>query len=386
MTDSRLQQFAASIADWSLDDEWLATVLAQIPRAVSEEPFVLTWQGTSDGEPMLVLGSQWTALSGTAQRAHTRLLIHHLLLGHLTIERDWPEDQVLPLALFGQAFHYLPASLQQVWPDWQLPWNALELTAYPDLETIKLVLEVQQFLERFPDFGQQLDFYQSFWRQPFGKKKNTNYLAQRLTRQLSMAAHLDLGSWQVWVSLSQKNRTIALPWTQVLRRQIRRYRHRALDFTHKRISKRYGTSPGIRFKKEASIGVALDTSASVPEEIFAQFYQELELLYRMGHQIQVVEIDMDIRAVYPFQPGLQGKAMEGRGNTSYDPAITYFSLLDVDLLLYFTDGLGPRPLVEAHLPIIWVVMNRYTELEFLREKMEDWPGEKVFIKPEDNTL
>lgn len=381
MLDQRLQHFSRLVAVWSLEDAWLANMLSQIPRRASEESFSLVWQFSATSDWTLVFGSRWTELEALQKQALARLHIHHLLLGHLSMDVPQKQDLSAHVARFAQAFHYLPIELQQTWPSWQEFWVTLDVPTHPGLEEIKQMIE-DHVLDRFEVLVEQVSDRQSFWRQPFGKKANPKASAALLFRQIKaqllQTGNIGMDSWQVWVSLTQKRQGKALPWTSIFRRYIRQYRRRKLDFTHKRISKRYGTSPGIRLKNEARIGVVLDTSASVSEALLAQFYEELGVLDRLGHEILVVEADTEIRAVYPFRKRQKTKLFTGRGNTSYDAAISYFSKQRVDLLLYFTDGLGPAPLVTGP-PLIWIIYHPEDLHLFLQEKMKEWEGEKVFI-------
>lgn len=373
MAGQLLRAFAARVADWSLDDEWLSTALAFLPRKESTRQLPLFWERSPNGECCLCLGRDWSDLSPLEQMAHARLQVHHLLLGHL-------EEQTLSknrkLAFFWQAFHYLPESLQALWPDWQ-QYTALrgKLPEHPEIDW----LEAQLIDKPVADQLERVIAQQAFWRLPFGKSRQDSSVESLKTQ---VERNVLIGevppSWSVWVSLSQKNAKLGLHWSNILRRHLRRYHRRKLDFTQKRISKRYGTAPGIRFRKEAQIGVVLDTSASMSIEALTLFYQELRLIHRLGHQLLLLEADTAVRRVQVFDPGRQKVAFPGRGNTAYDPALHYLNQQRVDLIIYATDGLGPEP-GRINTDLLWMVQPPAGQETWIQEKMRNWAGKKIFI-------
>lgn len=372
-----LRDFAARVADWSLDDEWLSTALVQLPRRESEEQWPVFWGRSEGGDPVLCLGQRWRELSPWEQWARARLQVHHLLLGHLAEQALRPEQH---WAFFWQAYHHLPRSLQSTWPDWQAYLVEFgEIPEHPDLQELQGLVLRHNILSRFPELLREVVDQQSFWRPPYGKKDSTASTEILRTQVVASLSTSEMPpSWSSWISLSQKRKTRSLDWSNLLRRHLRKYRRRKLDFTHKRSSKRYGTAPGIRLRKEAVIGVVLDTSASMPTEILARFYQELRMVHQLGHQLLLLEADTQIRRVQIFNPRQDEVAFPGRGNTNYDPAIRYLSEKRVDLILYLTDGLGPEP-ERVNTDLLWIVQPPGGQMLLIEEKMRNWPGEKVFI-------
>lgn len=377
MSGPLLDDFAAKVADWSLKDEWLGLALAQLPRCTSVASLPVHWQVSPGEEFSLCLGSAWWDLSPREQWAHTRLQVHHLLLGHLA---DCPQTPRHQLAVFWQAFHYLPQDLQMAWPDWQAFVATLSpLPAHPDLSCLVEQLDHQPWRDRFAGLLAYLEQSCAHWYLPFGKN-NTRDAAQNLELQLitALAELPATPTWSEWVALWQKNQSVEIHWSLHLRRHLRRYRYRKLDFTHKRISRRYGSSPGIRLRQQAHLGVVLDTSASVSTGMLLRFYEELRLVHRLRHRILLLEADTAVRRVQYFDPHQQVRAFPGRGNTAYDSAIRYLVQQQVDLIIYLTDGLGPAPRSVAT-AILWVVQAAVQQEEAIRQKMADWPGSCIFL-------
>ena len=50
----------------------------------------------------------------------------------------------------------------------------------------------------------------------------------------------------------------------------------------KRISKRYGTRPGIKIKRYQRLAVAVDTSGSIKENDFVIFFNEIHSMWKQG--------------------------------------------------------------------------------------------------------
>lgn len=377
MAGQLIRDFASCVAAWSLDDEWLSTALVQLPRRESKESLPVFWGRRESGDPILCLGQAWKNLSPNSQWAQARLTVHHLLLGHLEAYNMGPEQH---WAVFWQAFHYLPDFLQSQWPEWQAFLIEIgELPIHPGLEELEKLVKKYGITQQFPHLSEEVNKRQSFWAMPFGKKAQPpgkemlRYQVEASLQALEVAP-----GWSDWFSLPSNGERIKLSWTNILRNHLRRHHRLQLNFTHKRISKRYGTAPGIKLRKEAFIGVVLDTSASMSTQNMLLFYRELRHIRQLGHRLLLVEADSQIRRVTFFKPGLQEISFPGRGNTSYDPALKYLQEKRVDLILYLTDGLGPEPMTPA-VNLLWIVHLPPEKKGLIEEKMKNWSGRKIFI-------
>ena len=63
----------------------------------------------------------------------------------------------------------------------------------------------------------------------------------------------------------------------------------------KRISKRYGTRPGIKIKRYQRLAVAVDTSGSIKENDFVIFFNEIHSMWKQGAEIVVLECDAEVK-------------------------------------------------------------------------------------------
>lgn len=128
-----------------------------------------------------------------------------------------------------------------------------------------------------------------------------------------------------------------------------------LKNTLKRPSRRYGTNPGIKIKRKQKLLVAIDTSGSIDDSEYTDFFSELLHIYRTGAEIRVVECDARIQNKYDFK-GIAPKLVHGGGGTSFDPPIKYVNTeFECDGLIYFTDGIALSPTLKCRSPILWVI-------------------------------
>jgi predicted metal-dependent peptidase len=169
-----------------------------------------------------------------------------------------------------------------------------------------------------------------------------------------------------------------LDWKRVLRIFATNSRRMALKDTIRRPSKRYGTVPGIKIKRNQRLLVALDSSGSLPSLTLAEFFREIHQLWRAGAELTVIEIDDQIRNQYPYR-GQKVLEVAGRGGTAFDPAIAFANAEGVDGLIYLTDGFGPVPEVAPRMPVLWLISK-----DGIRSDSRIWqllPGRVVRLVP-----
>lgn len=134
------------------------------------------------------------------------------------------------------------------------------------------------------------------------------------------------------------------------------YRTRVVP-TSKRMSRRFGTFPGVRIKREQRVAVVIDTSGSIGLAPLQVFFKEIHAVWRTGAEIQVVECDAAVQRAWPYR-GRAPDSVGGGGGTAFDPAFEW--LRDTrngrfDACVYLTDGFGPEPSRKPGCPVLWVV-------------------------------
>jgi predicted metal-dependent peptidase len=164
-------------------------------------------------------------------------------------------------------------------------------------------------------------------------------------------------------------------WRRVIRLFCNSSNHTKLSNTIHRASKRYGTFPGTRIRKQSRILVAVDTSASIKEEDFKLFFDEIHQLWKQNTEIKIVECDTIMQREYDYK-GIPPKIISGRGNTDFNAAIRFLNeVFQADALIYFTDGFGPIPRIKPTKPILWIIKKE--GIKRLSKTWNDLPGRKV---------
>lgn len=169
-----------------------------------------------------------------------------------------------------------------------------------------------------------------------------------------------------------------MDWKRVLRIFATNSRKMALKDTIRRPSKRYGTVPGIKIRRNQRLMVALDTSGSLPTLMLAAFFREIYQLWRAGAELTLVEIDDQVRNKYLYR-GQKVLEVAGRGGTAFDPAIALANEEKVDGLIYLTDGFGPIPELAPRMPMLWLISK-----DGIRSDSRIWqrlPGRVVRLVP-----
>ncbi len=146
-----------------------------------------------------------------------------------------------------------------------------------------------------------------------------------------------------------------LDWRRVLRLFSATSSKTYLKNTIKRVSKRYGTVPGIKVKHKNKLLVAIDTSGSTSTDDHNRFFQEIQHIYKQGAEIMVVECDTHIQNQY-FYGGQPPDYVSGRGGTDFEAPIIFANEeYGPDAIIYFTDGFGAVPQTVPRMPILWVI-------------------------------
>jgi predicted metal-dependent peptidase len=146
-------------------------------------------------------------------------------------------------------------------------------------------------------------------------------------------------------------------WRRVLKIFSGQSSKTKIQHTSKRISKRFGTRPGIKIKQFNKIAVIVDTSGSIDNQTLLQFFFEIEQISRMGTDILVIECDNIVGKVYAYSRKITIE-ISGRGGTNYDPAFEYINQnkkLKINSCIYLTDGLVQPPKIKPRCNLLYVI-------------------------------
>ncbi len=149
-----------------------------------------------------------------------------------------------------------------------------------------------------------------------------------------------------------------IDWRRSLRMFAQNSRQTRIGLTHKRISKRFLTRPGVRIRRTEKLLLAIDTSGSVSQQELLVFFAEIQRIYRCGAEIDIVECDAAVQRHYPYQ-GRIPEYVQGRGGTNFDPVFTFINerKLRYDGCIYLTDGQAASPTVKSRIRLLWVVIG-----------------------------
>ncbi len=126
----------------------------------------------------------------------------------------------------------------------------------------------------------------------------------------------------------------------------------------KRISKRFGTRPGIKIKRLKRLLVAIDTSGSIDDVLLDQFFHEVHAAWRLGTTVTIVECDAEVKRSYEYQ-GYRPTVVSGGGGTLFEPVFLWMQTQKpFDGMVYFTDGFGLRPRTSPNCKLLWVVPEK----------------------------
>jgi len=165
-----------------------------------------------------------------------------------------------------------------------------------------------------------------------------------------------------------------VPWGKVLRMFCASCAESILEYTMKRISKRFDIRPGTRKGDVLNLAVAVDTSGSISDDQLKLFFNEIRWIWKNGAKITVYEADCNVCAEYKFSGKFTGK-VHGRGGTDLEPVLKKVEGR-YDALIYFTDFYAPKIDKQYKIPVLWVLT---TELE-----KKDYPYRwGKFVKIED---
>ena len=122
------------------------------------------------------------------------------------------------------------------------------------------------------------------------------------------------------------------------------------------------------YGEELKIVVAIDTSASIDDELLKTFLAELyEIMQVFTHYvIELIECDASIQNIQRLTPmeSLE-PTLKGGGGTDFRPVFDYIENMNEDFkfLIYFTDGKGTFPQYEPLIDTLWV-MNESCDVKF----------------------
>lgn len=281
---------------------------------------------------------------------------------------------------------------------WKLPENAVTLSSFPELELAKDE-SVEWYYKKILDLKKKVDNNKSEKSDTKNNNSNNsfpNQSAKALEEILSSGTHSDHSKWgfsedslksehaeteldrlivqtkerlssdqynllpieiKNLINLIIEKRNPKINWKRALKIFSSSSRRTKVKFTTKRISKRYGTRPGLKIQRNQKIAVAIDTSGSISEDELVIFFNEIHSMWRYGAEIEVIECDDKVRETYNYN-GNFPKFINGRGWTDFNPVFEYINKDRnniYDGCIYLTDGEAREPETRPKCKVFWVI-------------------------------
>lgn len=158
-------------------------------------------------------------------------------------------------------------------------------------------------------------------------------------------------------------------WRQDVQRFVARTAEIVIESTRKKRNRRYGiVYPGQLIFPKLHLAIGIDTSGSVRDEELQQFFTEMSRLHKMEIILTVIECDTKVHKVYKFDPKKPFE-VAGRGGTSFKPVFDKCNELEVDGLIYFTDGeCCDEGVKKPKYQVLWAVTGDKKRLDYVPYK------------------
>ena len=159
------------------------------------------------------------------------------------------------------------------------------------------------------------------------------------------------------ISIAINKRKPKINWKRALHIFSTSSRRTRIYHSMKRISKRYGTRPGIKIKRFQKMAVAVDTSGSIPLKAYNLFFTEIYAIWKQGAEIEIIECDAAVNNTYQYR-GKTPNQISGGGGTSFNPVFKYLKenrFEKYDGCIYLTDGYASEPTIKPPCKLFWVI-------------------------------
>lgn len=357
-----------------LEEPFYAHVLGGMPRVITKqvETAGLHWNGQ---QVQLRVNPEWFRKKLTIQQRKTSLKheVLHVVFRHVFRHRDWNP------ALFSIAADLVVNQLLSPFKPLQ-GWPTLEMFSELHLKTNQTAdvyyAELAALLRKTEDLkgsksaatllkllaGRGMRGDDSGWdggQDDLGASAGRYAVGSVLIRARERMPLDQWGSLPAAL-LSELERIMAdrqpqIDWKRTVRIFCSSSGRTIIRHTSKRISKRYGTRPGIKVKRLQRILVAVDTSGSIDQATLEIFFTEIHAVWRAGATVHIVECDADMQRDYEYS-GQTPSWVSGGGGTEFEPVFRWMqNKTRFDGMLYLTDGVGPAPETPPGCRMLWVV-------------------------------
>lgn len=379
-TQQILDQVTQASIQLILHEPFYGHVLTGLVKEVNSEIPILSLGVNANKTPKLAINpSFWQVdLNTPAQRLGAlKHEVLHLVFGHSLREQDFTNVRIFHLAADLVVNQYLspeqlsPASLTlNLFPELDLqPFRPVDVY-YDELtnawnKTLRRGQIISPKLSNLMATGTGPLAGHDLWQNEVGalsaaEKKvlasGVQQLVQNAIQRVGLKGQGSLpGALQTQLNHLAITNQPTLDWRRFLRLFVGAGQRTFLQNTLRKVSRRYGTNPGLRIRNKHKLLIAVDTSASIADAEIQAFFQEIQHIWRLGTEIFILECDTQINNAYIYR-GTTPAVVAGRGGTHFDAAIHYANQQsNADAVVYFTDGLGPAPSLPCRKPLLWMI-------------------------------
>lgn len=168
-------------------------------------------------------------------------------------------------------------------------------------------------------------------------------------------------------------------WQRLVRKHIGTNPSENFKSTHRKESNRFPGGVGHMRAKNPKVLILMDTSGSVSQNEFREFFREIDTMAKRGFEIFIAEIDGNLERVYQYNRKNNKIEIQGRGGTNLRAACEYWNKHRKEFAagILFTDGYDN---VSDCAPVghfMWVISsNGYQE--------NVYPGGQTLFIPKSN--
>lgn len=187
----------------------------------------------------------------------------------------------------------------------------------------------------------------------------TEKVKQVVNKAVEQAGEREMGNLPADIRQAiEKLNHVPRDWRQDVQRFVARTAEILIEASRKKRNRRYGIIyPGFITYPKLHLAIGVDSSGSVNDEELNQFFAEMGRLHNMEIVLTVIECDTRVTGVYKFDPK-KPFLVNGRGGTSFKPVFEECEKLEVDGLIYFTDGeCCDEGIKRPRYPVLWALVG-----------------------------
>ena len=379
-----------------VDEPYYAHFLSSIVRKVTNE-IPTAAVGINNAKITLFINENFFLKELTTFSSRVAVIKHetlHLIFKHLfKLDKNKYNPKLFNIAA--------DIVVNQFIGKWSLPDSAVTISSFPELK-LPLNKSVEWYYNKIIKLKKQIDKHKKKSKPNDGNSEIDNSRnfptksANNLREILNRTSHSDHSKWinadesiiskhteteldrliiqtKKRISLKQytslpysikelieiviERRKPKINWKRALNIFSASSRKTKIKFTTKRVSKRYGTRPGLKIQRNQRIAVAIDTSGSISYQELNMFFNEIHSMWQNGAEIEVIECDAAIQKTYSYK-GKFPEFVHGRGGTNFDPVFAYLNKnrnVLYDGCIYLTDGYAAAPVIKPRCKVFWVI-------------------------------